>query len=207
MKRLLLLSVVFAFCFSNVSNVSADVVVATWPSFAGPPYLAVGGQQAGISSITINFTGTTTGGTTLTMLGNHTQFNPSNLNINFARNGLHDFTLTYDLFRTDGPGANSAPTAINWSYSADAGPFVGVTTAPIALGANSHFIDFSSIGAINAATNLVFRATFSGSAGGNVSSLAFDNFRIVGVPEPGSLAMVAVIAAPLLVRRRRSQDR
>ena len=46
-------------------------------------------------------------------------------------------------------------------------------------------------------------ARSNGRTGSQLPDFAFDNFEVVPVPEPGSLALVAAATAPVLAARRR----
>lgn len=179
----------------SIRTANGDIVVAEFTTFSGS-YLADGGDQIGFADLDALFGGSITDGSSLSLLGNHGDFNAGSIDIGLSGVGLVGYRLRFDVTRSDGPGANAAPNLLSISYSADGNPFQVVSSHAIALGANSYDVDLSGHAPLDAASTIVFRTTFSGAAGGLTSSLSFDNIQVsaTAIPEPGG-AIVGIAAS------------
>ncbi|HEY7087667.1 MAG TPA: hypothetical protein VH518_06225 [Tepidisphaeraceae bacterium] len=199
-------------------------VLATWtfetsqPATAGPfvPEVGLGSALGG------------TGGTYSSPAGNGSAHSFSsngwdvgdNYQFSVAGDGSTEYHITFDQtssntgprdfkvqFSTDGTTFNDLPTAFNYQVPANAGANTWNTTTPVAGATFSAGLTLGSSPA-----SLFFRLVDTSTTSANGTTVAsggtdrVDNVTINSgpVPEPASLGLIMVLAAPLCARRRRS---
>jgi hypothetical protein len=126
--------------------------------------------------------------------------NGKSLTFQFDSTGFADLQLSY-AERTTSTG----PTAISVSTSTNGVDFtsLGSTLSTAGDGAFAlRTIDLTAVDSIENSATAYIRLTFTGFSGNGSGSIRFDNIVVSSIPEPASLAALAIGALAGLRRRR-----
>ena len=185
-------------------------------------FFAEGGLQAGTAAATGHHSAGATvysspsGNGSLKSLSGNTWTTGDYWQVQLSTVGQHGITLAYDQ-----TGSATGPRDFNLSYSLDGTSFTTVgSTYSVLLSSwspssvNSAFTlnyDLSGITALDNAATVFFRVTDVDTTSINGGTVAtggtdrIDNFTVLSVPEPSTVAMVCMVFAGLIAFRRKSK--
>ena len=170
-------------CFYVTTSQAA--LVALWSFDSSNTSPATGGSQSGSATFSTTGVSSLTTGTLL----NDPRTSPSatqaiayntaggNFTLHISGVGLSGFIVSYAALKNGNSGDQA------WFYSTDNSTYTPLATNPKAGPSYTVLtVDFSTITALNGATDVYFRNTFT-------SDITYDNIQISAVPEPITLSL------------------